>query len=101
MKANTKGAIASTATPILKLAAEFPPHKAALVPNKVYQDCVDELREMLLQAEAGELIGFAIAAMYKKGNYMVNSTGEVYRSPTFALGMVAILKEHFVKLVKA
>lgn len=99
MKRTSNGTTAPITTPILKLASQLPTHKAALVPNKVEQECVNYLRTILLEAESGELIGFAIAVMYKKGNYIVNSTGEVHRSPTFALGMLAMLKDHFVKLV--
>jgi hypothetical protein len=54
---------------------------------------------MLRQAEAGELIGFAIAAMYSGRDYIVNSTGEVEISPTFARGMVAALDDHFKEMV--
>ena len=91
----------ANSTPVLKLASATETHIHALVSNKVDQESVEYLRDMLRQAETGDLIGFAIAVMYKKGNYIVNSTGEVHRSPTFALGMLAMLKDHFIRLVKA
>lgn len=69
MNMRAKGASPSTAKPTLKLAAEIPSRKPTLIPKKIDQESVNYLREMLRQAETGELIGLAIAAMYKQGNY--------------------------------
>jgi hypothetical protein len=93
MKRTPKGASA----PIAKLqrsASVTPIHKLTTVPNPVYQDVVDQLHEMLRQAEAGELIGFAIAVMYSGRDYEVDAFGEAHRSPTFARGMVRALDDY-------
>jgi hypothetical protein len=63
------------------------------------QDCIDDLRHLLKQAEAGELIGYAIAAMYKRRSYVVNMFGEAERNPTFARGMVRALDDYLGELV--
>lgn len=98
MKRTVKGA---TATPILRLAAESPIREATIVPIAIYQDCVDDLRQMLGDAEAGEIIGYAVTVMYKGREYIVRAKGEVDKSPTFARGMVAALDDYFKEKVHA
>lgn len=93
--AKSKRATAPTVKPVSKSATVTPIHKIALVPKVIYQDCVDDLRDMLAAAESGELIGFAIAAMYKGRDYIVNAAGEADESPTFSRGMVKALDDYF------
>jgi hypothetical protein len=54
---------------------------------------------MLRQAEAGGLIGYDIAVMYSGRDYIVNSVGEVEKSPTFARGMVQALDDRLMQKV--
>jgi len=70
-----------------------------LVRSQVSHDSVAVLKNLLEQAEQGELIGVAFAAMYKEGNYVVDLTGEAHRSPTFARGMVKALDDCLRHLV--
>lgn len=64
-----------------------------LVPDQVSKDTIEALQQMLGQAKKGELIGIAFAAMYRHREYIVNTTGEAHRNPTFARGMVAALDD--------
>ena len=84
------------AKPALKLA---PVVKLRLQPKTIYTDCVDDLRDMLVEARKGEIIGYAIAVMYKEGDYTVKAMGEAEKSPTYVLGMVALLKNYFLRKV--
>lgn len=64
-----------------------------LVPDEISDDTVDALQELLRDARAGRLIGFAFAGMYRERKYVVNTTGEATRSPTFTRGMVSALDD--------
>lgn len=56
-------------------------------------DTIAVLNELLKAAKAGDLIGVAFAAMYKRREYLVGYTGECARNPTFARGMVSDLHD--------
>lgn len=70
-----------------------------LVPDQISDDTVVALEELLEDARAGRLIGMAFAGMYQQRKYIVNTTGEVTRSPTFARGMVAVLDDYIGRKV--
>jgi len=64
-----------------------------LVHDSLSFDTVECLQELLNLAESGDLIGLAYVAMFKGRTYVVDATGEVRRSPTFARGMVSDLHD--------
>lgn len=64
-----------------------------LVPDTISNDTVQALEQLLTAAKAGDVIGVAFAAMLKKRGYIVNSSGEAFRNPTFTRGMVAALDD--------
>lgn len=70
-----------------------------LIPDNISKDTVGALRELLASAEKGEIIGVAYAVMYKGRDYIVNTAGEAYRSPTFTRGMVQALDDHLMQRV--
>lgn len=63
-------------------------------------DVVDCLKELLTEARSGDLIGIAYAAMYRRRQYYVDATGECYRNPTFARGMVGALGDMLGRLAR-
>lgn len=71
-----------------------------LVPDNVSTDTVACLRTLLYQAEKGEVIGLAYAAMLKRRAYIVNSTGTAHESPTFSRGMVAALDDQLAQRIR-
>lgn len=64
-----------------------------LVSDNVSNDTVECCRVLYEQAKKGELIGLAFAGMLKKRGYIVNTSGEAHRNPTFARGMVQALDD--------
>lgn len=52
------------------------------------KDTVECLKSMLHDAEAGEMIGLAAGAMYKRREYEFHACGEAHRSPTFTIGVL-------------
>jgi len=62
-------------------------------PNALSIDTVECLKELLQDARQGDLIGVAFCAMYRRRKYIVDTTGEAYRNPTFARGMVDALHD--------
>jgi hypothetical protein len=70
-----------------------------LVEEAISHDTIEALRELLKSAERGEVIGIAFAVMYKGRDYIVNTAGEAYRSPTFTRGMVQALDDHLMQRV--
>lgn len=62
-----------------------------LVPKGVSDDTKEALKFLTEDADRGDLIGIAFAAMYRNREYFVSAAGEAYRNPTFALGMVEML----------
>jgi hypothetical protein len=65
----------------------------------VSRDTVQCLRELLAQAERGEVIGVIYAAMHKRRKYTVHACGEADRNPTFARGMVVALDDKLSRRV--
>lgn len=70
-----------------------------LVPDSLPQDTIGTLERLLAQARRGMVLGMAFGVMYKGRKYIVNATGEVRRSPTFARGMVAELSDELHRLI--
>jgi hypothetical protein len=64
-----------------------------LVSDSISTDTVEALSELLEQAKAGELKGFAFAAAYKRSQFVVNVAGELVKNPALARGMVAYLDD--------
>lgn len=64
-----------------------------LVPDTISNDTVQALEQLLVAARKGDVIGVAFAAMLKKRGYIVNTSGEAHRNPTFTRGMVAALDD--------
>lgn len=62
-----------------------------LTTQQVSHETVEALRYLLQEAERGELIGLAYAAMLKRRACIIDTAGEAYRNPLFALGMVSML----------
>lgn len=63
------------------------------VPDDLPADTAGALRKLLNQATRGEILGVAFVALYKNRTFIVNTTGEVRRSPVFARGLVAELDD--------
>lgn len=88
-------------TPIDEPPDEEPRREAyQLVPDKISQDTVTALRELLVHAETGRLIGIAFVGMYRSRRYIANTAGEASRNPTFARGMIAALDDHLADMVR-
>lgn len=62
-----------------------------LVHDTISHDTIEALKTLLSEAIAGNLIGIAFTAMYKQGNFKVNTAGESHKSTTFAIGTVVVL----------
>jgi transposase len=63
-------------------------------------DTVACLRQLLQEAERGEVVGVAYCAMLRRREYVINVCGEAHRSPTFTRGMVAALDDHLADLTQ-
>lgn len=74
-----------------------------LVPDEISGDTVEALKELHEQARRRNdpIIGVAFAVMYKERRYIIDTAGEARRSPTFALGMVNMLRRHLEKIIDA
>lgn len=64
-----------------------------LTPDSISHGTVEALESLLDDTKMGKLIGIAFAAMYKKPSrsYIIDTAGEAYKSPTFAVGMLLVL----------
>jgi hypothetical protein len=51
-------------------------------------ETVECLRELLKEAESGELIGIAWVSMYRRRVWDRRSCGEAHRNPAWTLGMI-------------
>jgi hypothetical protein len=71
--------------------------KLTLVHRALPTHTIEILERLLKQAKAGQLTGLTFAAMYRRGSYMVATTDEANRNPTFARGMVAALDDHLAE----
>jgi hypothetical protein len=70
-----------------------------LVQNGFSGDTVAALEALLKEARAGELIGIAFVAMYRRREYTASATGEARRNPTFTRGMLASLDDFLGDMV--
>lgn len=70
-----------------------PPFQLIQHPGALSVDTVECLEELLDEARRGEVIGVAFAAMYRRRKYIVDTTGEAHRNPTFARGCIAALSD--------
>ena len=59
----------------------------------VSEETVQALEELLEKARRGEVVGVAVAAMYRKREFTVNTCGDMHRNPTFCRGAVAALAD--------
>jgi hypothetical protein len=71
-----------------------------LVREEAPHDVVADLRNLLERAERGEVIGVAYAAMTKQRGFVVNTSGEAHRNPTFARGMLAALDDELAQRIR-
>ena len=71
-----------------------------LVPDSLSNDTIECLESMLDQARRGQIIGVAFVAMLKRRSYIVNTTGEAQRNPTFTLGMLHALQDRLGQRVQ-
>lgn len=67
----------------------------SLINRSISHDTVTTLEQLLVDAKDGKLIGIAFAAAYagQDRGFFVDVTGECYRNPVFARGMVACLDD--------
>jgi hypothetical protein len=93
----TKGGGAVVAFPAAP--ARAVPEGLRLVGAEPSPDTVYALQELLQAAIAGEVIGVAVVAMFKRRSYTIDVTGEARRSPTFTRGMVAALDDELRDLI--
>lgn len=56
--------------------------------NGVSHETVACLRDLLREAEAGELIGVAWVSMYKRREWDRRACGEAHRNPVWSIGML-------------
>jgi hypothetical protein len=70
-----------------------------LAPDSISHGTIEALKALLRDAERGEIISLAFAVMYKGRDYIVNTAGEAYRSPTFTRVMVQALDDHLMQKV--
>jgi len=68
-----------------------------LVPDTISDDTIEALRQLLKDAESGQIIGIAFVAMHRKRIYIANSAGEAKRNPTFTRGMLAALDDQLAE----
>lgn len=57
----------------------------------ISHETVAALEHLLAQAKSGDLIGIAFGAMLKQRTYLVDTAGEAYNNPLFALGVAHML----------
>lgn len=71
-----------------------------LIPDTISNETVKSLEQLLREARKGNLIGVAFAAMVKQRGYIVNSSGEAFRNPTFSRGMLRALDDRLGERVR-
>lgn len=59
----------------------------------VSHDTIEALEFLLHEAKRGEVIGIAYGAIMKRRSCIVDTAGEAYRNPLFALGVVCMLSD--------
>lgn len=68
-----------------------------LVDSRESTDVIECLRALLAQAEQGQLIGLAFAAMLKRRGYICSTAGEAHRSVTYTRGMILALDDQLAQ----
>lgn len=68
-----------------------------LVQDNISTDTVEALETLLDSARNGSVIGMAFVAIYKRHQFIANATGEAYRHPVLARGMLATLDDSLAK----
>lgn len=64
------------------------------------RDTVRALEDLLADARAGHLIGFAYVAMHQRLEYSVGLVGETRASPTFTRGMLLLLDDELGAILR-
>lgn len=64
-----------------------------LVNDSLSTDTVEAIQELLQLAEAGEVVGIAFVAMFKRRQFIADAAGECHRNPVFTRGMVGALDD--------
>lgn len=59
---------------------------------EVSHDTVEAIEFLLHEAKRGELIGLVYGAMTRGRACIIDTAGEAYRNPLFALGVVCLLE---------
>jgi hypothetical protein len=73
----------------------------SLVRDKISNDTIECLEQLLEAARRGEIIGLAYAAMMRRRRYIVNTAGEAHHSPTFTRGMLLALDDELSERIEA
>ena len=69
-----------------------------LVPHKISSSTVNALASLTIQAERGQLIGIAFAALYKGDTFIAASCGACHDDPMRSMGMAAVLHAKLLQL---
>ena len=72
-----------------------------LVNEIISHDTIEALEFLLQEARSGELIGLAYGAMLKRRACIVDTAGEAYKNPLFALGVVSLLADDVAQRARA
>lgn len=70
-----------------------------LTQHHIPKDTIEALEQLLDEAKRGRIIGMAFVTMYKRREFATLATGEAYRNPVFARGMVAALDDHLREMM--
>lgn len=65
-----------------------------LVPDTLSDDTVECLRQLLAEAERGNVMGLAFVALVRDRRFIRNVAGECARNPLYTRGLVAALDDH-------
>lgn len=71
-----------------------------LLESTTSRDTVECVQRLLEQARAGECIGVAYVAMYRKRKYTVHVCGETHRNPTWTRGAVSVLQDELGQAIR-
>jgi hypothetical protein len=71
-----------------------------LIPDTISHDTLLALKQLIDGVRRGEVIGIAYAAALRKRAYIVNSTGECHRNPTWTRGVIAALDDQLSRRVQ-
>lgn len=73
----------------------------SLVPETISHDTIELLEQLLDDAKRGRVLGVAFVAMRKRREFIGDVTGEAYRNPVFARGMIAALDDYLAELARS